>query len=165
MNKFRGFTSIWIIILVLAQSIFQTNAQASARKNADDIVKLRIDTMTLMGKGLKVILDMIKGNTAFDVVNMVETANQLFEDSLLSAKQFSDPFNSNSDAVSRALPAIWKRKDEFDRLFTDLQDQSEMLAQFAASGDFGIIRTQFAEVVEICSACHERFRRPKSENP
>ena len=148
---------VFIAMAVLAKSELAANAQ---EKTADTI-KQRIDTMTAMGKDLNTILKMIKGEIRFDVTAIVETADHLFNKSLLAAKQFPDPVDTEHATASRALPGIWNKKGEFDRLFGDLLDQSEMLAQIAARDDINIIRVQFAETIEICSACHEKFRRPK----
>jgi cytochrome c556 len=127
--------------------------------NPANIVKQRIATMEAMGKSVGVIVDMIKGKTQFDHHLATQTADEILDFSFKAAKQFTKPDQSAND--TRALPAIWQQKSDFDLYFSDLQDATELLAQVAAMNQPDILRPKFAEVVEICSACHEKFRKPK----
>ena len=66
----------------------------------------------------------------------------------------------SSGPDSRARPAIWENKGDFDKRAADLRDAATRLSQIAASGD----KTAFAAQVEVvqsrCAACHDAYRGP-----
>lgn len=133
---------------------------ASAHKDATGIIKERMDTMTAMGKSLGVIVDMIKGKTEFDAKLATQSSSALFDHSLNISKQFPDTSESKTGKHTKSMANIWEDRAGFDKLLKALQDESEKLAQISAMNDPKLIRSQFAEVIEICSACHEKYRLP-----
>ena len=147
------------IILLTCSSVM---AALSAEHEPVGIVKERIDTMAAMGKSVGVIVDMIKGKTNFDTQLATQAASDILDYSLDASKQFPDTDQSKNGKNSRALPSIWKERADFDLYLSNLQNESELLAQVSAMNQPDLIRPRFAEVVEICSACHEKYRRPKN---
>jgi cytochrome c556 len=70
-------------------------------------------------------------------------------------------FPAGSDApISRALPAVWANKADFDQRAAEYRQAALLLRDLARAGD----RTAFAAQVEVvqskCTVCHERYRAP-----
>lgn len=63
---------------------------------------------------------------------------------------------------SRALPAIWADKADFEARAKGFGDASERLAQLAKAGDTAGFAAQAKVVVSSCNSCHSRYR---SEEP
>lgn len=136
---------------------------AAAHIGATGVVKERMDTMSAMGKALGVIVDMIKGKTPYNAIEATQSASVLHDHAIDTEKQFPATDQSKNGKHSQALSAIWSERAEFDKLLGNLQIESEKLAQIAAMNNPALVRPQFAEVVEICSACHEKYRKAKQQ--
>ena len=59
---------------------------------------------------------------------------------------------------SRALPAIWANKADFDARATAFGDASARLAQLAKAGDTAGFAAQAKVVAGGCNACHSLYR-------
>jgi cytochrome c556 len=59
---------------------------------------------------------------------------------------------------SRALPAIWTNKADFDAHARDYQQAALVLRDFARAGDRAGVTKQVEIVQSKCAACHQRYR-------
>ena len=70
------------------------------------------------------------------------------------------------DNVTRALPAIWKDTEKFQKDIQRMAEESEKLARLAKAGDKDAVMTMigpsgsYARTKIGCAECHESFRGP-----
>jgi cytochrome c556 len=66
----------------------------------------------------------------------------------------------SKDGKTRALPAIWSNRAEFDQLVKNLVDHAQTLAEVAQnSSSAGTeLKSAVAAVGNDCKACHDKFR-------
>lgn len=129
-----------------------------AHGGAMGVVKERMDLMSTIGKNMKFIAAMVKGETKFDPVAVETSAKSMAEHS----RKINDLFPKDSlDKPTEALPSIWKDWDRFAQLSKSLETESNKLAEVAASGDKPAVMMQFAKTGKVCSTCHTDFRLKK----
>jgi len=62
-----------------------------------------------------------------------------------------------------ALPAIWNKPDDFNRLGNTAQAEAAKLNQVAATKDLSALKAQTIAVGKACKACHDSYRSPDYE--
>ncbi|MDJ0834437.1 MAG: cytochrome c [Gammaproteobacteria bacterium] len=134
--------------------------QATAHKGATGIVKERMDLMKQVGKDMKSLKAMVRGNTAYDPQLVGRISSSLGE----AAKQIPGQFPEGSlQHPTEARPQIWQRWDKFTDYARQLEDESLRLRQIAASGDRQSIQYQFRQLNKTCLGCHKSFRKKKKK--
>lgn len=74
-------------------------------------------------------------------------------------KQFPSTFPAGSDqAPTKALPAVWSNRPEFEKRALDLVQATEKLSNVAKTGDKEAFAAQVKAVGDACLACHKQFR-------
>lgn len=74
-------------------------------------------------------------------------------------KQFPSTFPAGSDhAPSKALPAVWSDRTEFEQRAIDLIEAAQKLSAIAKTGEQTAFAAQVEVVGEACKACHKQFR-------
>ncbi len=61
---------------------------------------------------------------------------------------------------TRALPAIWAEKANFDTVANNMVNQLQVLRTAAASGDGGAFATAYGQTGQTCGTCHRPYRAP-----
>ncbi len=61
---------------------------------------------------------------------------------------------------TRALPAIWAEKANFDTVANNMVNQLQVLRTAAASGDAGAFATAYGQTGQTCGTCHRPYRAP-----
>ncbi len=129
-----------------------------AHGGAMGVVKERMDLMSAIGKNMKSVAAMVKGEVKFDPAAIESSAKSIAEHST----KVNDLFPKGSlDKPTEALPAIWEDWDRFTQLSKNLETETNKLAEVAASGDKRAVMMQFAKTGKICSTCHTDFRLKK----
>lgn len=153
MQKFNQSMAIVIAIGIGASSL------AIAHEGADGMVKERMDMMGEIGKGMKVIGEMIKGNAEFDPQNAKAAALEIYG----HASHMPDMFPEGStEKPSEALPAIWENWEEFVAISDKMKVDAKQLAELSGNAvSVDEIKAQFGLVGKSCGSCHEKFRLKK----
>lgn len=132
---------------------------AYAHSGASGVVKERMDMMGDIGKAMKTIGTMIKGEAAYDAEVAKRAAGEIQGHMMHMADMFPE---GSTEAPSEALSAIWENWDEFLALSKELEDDARQLAVLAASAaSADELTAQFAVVGKSCGTCHEKFRLKK----
>lgn len=118
----------------------------------------RQELMKGVGAAIGQIPPVMRNERPFDGAAMAAAANTIATN--LSNAKALYPAGSTSDA-SRALPAIWERKAEFDALFDRSVEAARNLQQLASAGNEAGFRAAFPALGQSCGACHTPFRRPQ----
>lgn len=133
-----------------------TFAVTGAFAQAPEIAQ-RVDRMKAVGGAVGQIAPVIRNERPWDGAAMAQQA-QAVAANLRAAKAL---FPAGSDANSRALPAVWERKAEFDAAMDRAAGIATELAQLAAANNEAGFRAAFPQLGQSCGACHTPFRRPQ----
>lgn len=127
-----------------------------AHSGASGVVKQRMELMKSVGKEMKAIAAMVKGQKPFDAAKIRDGATLI----ALRSGEMEALFPEGSlMQPTEALPAIWDRWPEFSELTQRLQREAEVLGNKAAESDRREVLRQFAALGKVCSGCHTDFRK------
>ncbi|WP_417832666.1 c-type cytochrome [Terasakiella sp.] len=151
--------SLKIKITVLsAVIVISATTAVFAHGGAMGVVKERMDLMSAIGKNMKSVASMVKGDAKFDPTAIEASAKSMAEQST----KINDLFPKGSlEKPTEALPSIWEDWGRFAQLSKDLETETNKLAEIATSGDKRAIMMQFAQTGKVCSTCHTNFRLKK----
>lgn len=68
------------------------------------------------------------------------------------------PVGSETGGDTKALPAIWASKPDFETLAGNLAREADKLAVLAAANDKAGVAAQFQVLGGACGACHRTYR-------
>ncbi|MDH3663345.1 MAG: cytochrome c, partial [Alphaproteobacteria bacterium] len=72
---------------------------------------------------------------------------------------FPEGSGYEADKKTNALPAIWERREDFEKAVKSLQDESAKMVTVAESGDAAALGQQVGALGRNgCSNCHDTFR-------
>ncbi|WP_417793976.1 c-type cytochrome [Terasakiella pusilla] len=155
MKKFSLKTKVTALSAVIAIS---ATTAAFAHGGAMGVVKERMDLMSAIGKNMKSVASIVKGDAKFDPTAIEASAKSMAEHST----KINDLFPKGSlEKPTEALPSIWEDWGRFAQLSKDLETEANKLAEVAISGDKRAIMMQFAQTGKVCSTCHTNFRIKK----
>ena len=133
-----------------------------AHEGATGIVKQRMDAMSEMGDAFKVIADMAKGRSEFNIEEVRSATKVLASHAGNIVDHFPDSDESRNSHVSEALPAIWESWEKFEQQAADLESAvTELEKDVTTDLDQRTLRIVFARTAKACSACHDDFRKPQ----
>jgi cytochrome c556 len=122
-----------------------------------DPIEARKALMKANGKEAGVGGKMAKGEEPF----ALDKAKKIFATYADSAAKAPALFPDNSKTGdTRALPAIWEKKDDFNAKLAKFG--SDAKAAEAATKDLDSFKAQFTEVQKNCGGCHQPYRRPQN---
>ena len=119
----------------------------------------RHNLMEEIGDSTKVLGDMAKGDQPYEAETAVQALTTIIEDIGEFTALFPEGTETGHD--TRALPAIWERRSEFEQRAQDLQDAA-MATREAAPGGMETFVPAFREMGRTCGGCHEDFRAQRS---
>lgn len=67
----------------------------------------------------------------------------------------------SAHAQSRALPAIWANKPDFDRKAADMGEAARQVSAAGRAGDLAAYANAVGRLRQTCSACHTPYRAPQ----
>ncbi len=158
------------VAALFAVAVVGTIGQSIAHTGATGIVKERMEAMKTLGDHAKVVGNMLKAKTPFDL-SAVEAASSAFiEHGEHIPMLFPDTKMSRTGSKTEALPAIWSNWEDFTALATKFTEDSRIFASVVSELNSGAqtaseqsraVRVAFFKATKSCSGCHERFRLDK----
>ncbi|HRO50895.1 MAG TPA: cytochrome c [Hyphomicrobium sp.] len=143
----RAFPVLAAIVLGATAVAAQNLAPIKERKaHFDDI-----------GDAVKPVAAMFKGEQAFELATVQSALTLIREKTAVLPDLF--PEDSKEGEDTRALPAIWNDKTDFNNRFKKLADAAE--AAEPAMTDEASFKTAWKDLVGNCSGCHKNYRKPK----
>jgi len=136
-----------------------SGVSATAHEKATGVVKERMEVMKSIGKSMKGLSAMAKGEATYDAAEVKTMATSIQSKSAGVAKLFPE---GSLQPASEALPTIWKDWPKFEQLSKQLGETSGAVA-VAADGGRGAMVPAFATLAKNCNACHTDFRKKKEE--
>lgn len=152
---------VTVSALTLSFVVMAISLTAFAHGGATGIVKQRMDAMEVMGKAMKTVGAMFKGQAAYDPAEIEAAAEVIAQHARDIPTLFPDSHESRHGKVTDALPAIWEQKDRFDQLAADMLREAQALSAGAREAERRAVRLQFGKTAKVCSACHTAFRKPE----
>lgn len=157
MNKSR-YNLRRVLVILLAAGALGTGAVtlSSAHQGAKGVVKQRMDLMKDISKELKSILQVIKGQKAFNGKNVSAAASAIANHAGQVPKLFP---KGTSGHPSEATEEVWKDWSTFTKRADDMKAAASALAASAGSASKASdILPAFKSVAETCRSCHSKFR-------
>jgi cytochrome c556 len=120
---------------------------------ADDPIAARKALMKANGAATKTTVGFLKGEAPFKLDD-VQAALKSYMD---AAEKGPALFPEDSDkGDTKALPAIWANKSDFDARFAKLGADSK--AAMASITDEASFKANFPPILKNCGGCHETYR-------
>jgi cytochrome c556 len=134
---------------------------ANPEAQAKTAIETRQAVFKLIGNQSGPLGGMNRGNApAPDLAMVARNAARI----QMLAEMIPDLFTANTTAVTsvktRALPAVWTNKADFDAKAAALSKAAGAVAAAAKSGDVAATKTAAGEINKACTACHEGYRGP-----
>ena len=150
--RFRRVTAAAFVVLGFAV------LEAAAGPAEIAQIKPRQDKLRDMGGALKAINDDIKrGRIDWDNT-VIPNAQTIKDRSAYLLNWFPKGTGPDAGVKTYALPAIWQKTDNFNKIGKDAQAEAIKLDQVANSKDDGALRAQAVAMGKACKACHDEFR-------
>lgn len=143
--------------ILLAVVLFALGVTAGVAQNVP-VIKERKDHFKGMGDSVKPVAAMFKGEAGFELAP-VQSALKTIRDKVEVLPTLF-PEDSKTGGETEALPGIWDDKADFEARFKKLAEAAQ--AAEAAITDEDSFRATWREVVGNCSACHKKYRKPRS---
>ncbi len=148
--------------LGLAAIVVAAGVAAGTPSQAQDnmMMKERVALMKNNGKNLGIIGKAIKGEMAVDLAALGAAAANIGK----NANKLKSLFPAGSGGgESRALPAIWEKRADFDAFLVKLASASDAFAREAATGKMANLKASFGAMASNCGGCHKVYRAEKKK--
>jgi len=116
----------------------------------------RKEIMKSIGAAMKEPGGMMKGEVPFDLTKVQTSLKTIVDGAPKLPSLYPD--DSKTGGETKALPAIWEKKDEFVGIYKKLEVDAKAAA--AAIKDEASFKTEWPKVGAICGTCHKAFREP-----
>lgn len=126
---------------------------APAHEGATGVVKERMDAMEEMGEATKLLALLAQGAIPHDAARVTTAADILETRMVLSLDKFPE---GSDQHPTRALPAVWSDRADFDAKAQDLITLAQDLRRAAA--DPQVTLALIPQINDSCRACHRPFR-------
>ena len=147
------------VTLLLATSM---SAGLLAHSGAKGIVKERMDAMKEIGKGMKALGAMAKGQAQLRESAIKAAARTISEHSARIGELFPDTPKSRKGHMTEAAPAIWENNADFLALAKQMAKNANDLNLAAASLDRAGLGKFVGKLAADCKSCHQKFRIKKN---
>ena len=150
-----GFT----LAVCLGLGAFSITSTSSAHEGATGILKERMASMESLGKAMKGLAAMVKGQAELTDEAVIGYAETLKMGATQMPEMFPEGMNH---APSEALSNIWTDWDRFKSIATQLQIDAHALTN-ASSNDAQSLKIGFSKIAKSCKSCHSEYRKKKAE--
>ena len=139
-----------IVAIVVASTAF---AAAAQQVKLEDQVKYRRAAYDLMGRNFGSLNAMAQGKKPFDKDEAARNAE--FVALLATVPQHY--FGEGTDKDTKAKPAIWSHRPDFDAKMKHMIEEAAKLPA-AVRGDMVAFKQQVGDVGRACKSCHDDYR-------
>ena len=142
---------------IFLTALFLLTAVTGASAQNVDVIKERQAAFKSYLDHVKPGSAMMKGEAEFDL----DKAKAIFNGYAEISKKFATlfPDDSKEGAETRALPAIWEKKDEFLGIFDKLATDASAAANSIT--DEASFKAAWPTVMGNCGTCHKAYRAEK----
>lgn len=133
-----------------------------AHSGAMGIVKERMDVMKAIGKAMKSLGAMAKGEAKLREKRVRSAAKAIADHSAKIEALFPDTPKSRKGHLTEAAPAIWENNEEFLALTEQMAKNAQSLEAAADGLDRKGLGKFVGKLANDCKACHQKFRIKKN---
>lgn len=130
---------------------------AAPAKEAPPIIKERQANFKAIGGAFKAVRGELNAG-APDFALIAAKANDINARAQQIPNHFPALTSVEEGYDTEALPAIWKKPEEFKAAAAKLADESAKLAQLAGGGNKEAVAAQAMAMGGACKGCHDQFR-------
>ena len=145
----------FVLVSLLGGIACAVPAQAQFAK-AEDAIKYRKASLTLMATHFGRLGAMAQGKVSFDAKAAAENADVLAVVSKLPWTAFGE---GTDKGETRAKPEIWKESAKFREAADKNQAEMVKLVAAAKTGSLDNLEAAFGSAAPTCKACHDNFRK------
>lgn len=139
-----------------AASLVTALPAAAQFAKAEDAIKYRKASFTVMASHFSRIGAMVQGKVPFDAKAAADNAQ-------LAAMMAPLPFTAFGEGTdkgdTKSKPEVWSQSDKFKAAATKMQEEIAKLTAATKTGDAGTIKAAFGGVGQSCKSCHDNFRK------
>ncbi len=137
-------------------------ALAAPESPAEEAIDYRHSVYHVIGWNFSPMAAAVTGKVPYDKDAFLRQATRV----ALLAPMLPEGFPAGSYVAgkTRAKPAIWEQRAEFDELLRALAAKSASLAEIAKTGDLQQIKPAFNELAQVCKDCHKKFREDEDKH-
>ena len=143
-----------IFITVLAITLLSPLTAKAQFAKAEDAIKYRQSTFSVMGTHFSRIGAVVKGEKPFDKAEVAANAAVVASLAHLPWQAFGPGTEGG-----KSLPEIWKESDKFKVSSDKMQKAVAELNTAAKGGDLETIKKAFGAAGQSCKACHDNYRK------
>ena len=144
-----------ILFSVLLLAVFAGPVTVLAHGSAEGIVKERMESMELMGKAMKYVGGMVRGNVQADMNTVEEAAQTIIRHGERLPALFPDGSNRGP---SEASPRIWQAFGQFEESTDKMIAAARALSSAAQTNDLAQVENSHKALGRTCGDCHRNFR-------
>jgi len=159
-KKFRIATASLIFVgaaTVVAQTPPAPGAAPAGPTPAERAIEYRQAVYKIVAGNFGPLSQVAQGKAEFKSENATKQATRLSQIATFVGDAYPDV---SKEGKTRALPAIWTNRKEFDQLVADFATHTKTLADVvensSSAGDE--LKAAVAAVGNDCKACHDKFR-------
>jgi cytochrome c556 len=164
MNRFKSFctaAAIGALALSSAALMAQTPPAAGAAPAgptpAERAIEYRQAVYKIVAGNFGPLSQVAQGKADFKAENATRQATRLAQIATFVGDAYPD---ISKEGKTRALPAVWSNRQEFDQIVADLVTHTITLAEVvensSSAGDE--LKAAVVAVGNDCKACHDKFR-------
>tara|TARA_B110000444_G_scaffold235006_1_gene245726 strand:- start:362 stop:793 length:432 start_codon:yes stop_codon:yes gene_type:complete len=132
-------------------------------KNAEDIVKYRINIMKSLGNHISIIAANLKGKVSINEDILPHSQSILLTLSSINIEKIFPINTQASDSPkTKSLDSIWVEKELFQKSMLQSIEKTKDLVKAAESGNNQNIAKSLGALGKSCGACHDKFRKKKN---
>ena len=148
------------LLLAAAVAAAGTLALADSHEDAPPAVKARQGQMQLQSFYLGILGNMARGNAEYDAEAAQEAADSLvgIHQDIAWAPLWPEGTSTEEVPSSRALPAIWTDRADFDEDWDEFGEAAEALQAVAGDGLEGM-QGAVGALGRTCGGCHDDHRQ------
>lgn len=144
----------------LGAALAQTPPAGSAAPQptpAERAIEYRQAVFKIVSGNFGPLAQVAQGKAEFNAANAAKQANRLAQIATFVGDAHPE---ISKEGKTRALPAIWSNRKEFDQIATDFAAHTKSLAEVTANSSSAgeEFKSAVAAVGGDCKACHDRFR-------
>lgn len=133
---------------------------AEAQTNVAEVVQERKNIGRTNGRALAAVQPILRNEQPWNQQTAIQAAALLRDNGARLPAVFPQGSGQQPGIETRALPAIWERRADFEAMARRLQQAGEELLAAAQADNEQAFRAGFPAVGPICNECHRMFRAP-----
>jgi cytochrome c556 len=158
---FRNATALAALVLSAASAVAQTppaSGPAPAGPTpAERAIEYRQAVYKIVAGNFGPLSQVAQGKAEFKSENATRQAARLAQIATFVGDAYPE---ISKEGKTRALPAIWSNRKEFDQIVADFAAHTKTLAEVVENSSSAgeELKTAVAAVGNDCKACHDKFR-------